>query len=259
MNMQTKIDVLRFLSMPDISAKQRYNRQQFGLGSAFDIITPIVPLDSHGGGGYGQWKHVKSYDPQPGQGGFAWDFKLYDNDAVYDWITEDTWQGGPRNYKKFVQNHRKDMPSGTLLDGVVQFPRWIDPVDCSFDNDCRDTNYIRYADCKAVTTPRSLGPVHVRLRGPFLIDHGLVDEHGVAIGEVPTIIYQYYWSNNPTGVPGAAIATLEENAFALDYGWVSWKLQEQDKTTGLYVKKQTTLNNKIVKFTHPYTANFPCF
>src|SRR5580765_1659645 len=95
-----KVDVLRFLAMPDQSEKLGYSRQTHSLGNAVDIITPID--DS----GYGQWKHVKN--PR----GWPWDLKLYDEMYVYDWITEGAkgWSEdpnvGPKSFKKFIRNHR---------------------------------------------------------------------------------------------------------------------------------------------------------
>ena len=71
-----KIDVLQFLAMPDQSMKMGYSRQTHSLGNAVDIITPI---DSSG---FGQWKHVKNVR------GWPWDIKLYDEQYVYDWVTE---------------------------------------------------------------------------------------------------------------------------------------------------------------------------
>jgi len=66
----------------------------------------------------------------------------------------------------------------------------------------------------------------------------------------PTLIHSYYWQNNLT-------PTLEENYYALNWGWVRWSLQEMDAKGFYRVKNETVSVNwsrvpevKIV---------FPCF
>src|SRR5580765_969456 len=220
----SQIDVLKFLTgLPT----------RTGLGHSFDIVTPIDAAS-----GYGQWKHVKN------EQGWPWDIRLYDSKYVYDWVTEKDWASGPRAYKKFIQNH-SNLQKLTFEDGMIMFPRFVDTISNKFDLDIPPelTNYAMFEDCRQVSA-KSLGLVHQRLRGPFLIDHG---------GDVksqPTLIHQYYWMNN-------GVATLEENYYGLGFGWVSWKLQVLDGQTGFYKSVQTTTENTV----NPVLVkiDFPCF
>ena len=234
------IDVLNFLALADKSLGLPFSRQTHSLQNTVDIVTPIDPVS-----GYGQWKHVKNLQ------GWPWDIKLYDATSVYDWVTEGKygWSSdplvGPKSYKKFIQNHY------TLAgpkDGLVMLPRMIDPKNNNFELGIPATltKYATFSNCAQVGTPVSLGPVTQRITGPFLIDHGK------DVGPQPTLIHQYYWSNN--GVP-----TLEENYFALHYGWVAWKLQVLDASTGMYKTVKSTINNTLTVLTSPPKIVFPCF
>jgi hypothetical protein len=239
-----RIDVLRFLAMPDESMQAKCSRQRNAKGhfkgDAGDIITEIDPES-----GVGQWKHVKN--PQ----GWPWDLKLYDNDFVYDWITEgkDGWSSnpeiGPKSYKKFIQNHVS--LDGDLADGLAMFPRFIDSVEnnsvLKIPSD--QTLYATFSNCEQVGEPCSLGDVTQKLQGPFLINHG------GDIGACSTLIHQYYWTDN--GVP-----VLEENYYALDYGWTAWKLQRQNSSTGFYELVNETTEVLIFPVDEVKVV-FPCF
>jgi hypothetical protein len=232
-----KIDVLEFLAIGQ-STRSKSARGEAKADSA-DIITAIDAS------GYGQWKHVKNLQ------GWPWDLKLYDKEYVYDWITEgpNGWSPdpivGPRSFKKFIQNHYNI--HGVLVDGLPIFPRYVDSVENFHVTDIPSnlTTYATFENCKQQGTSVPLGAVTHRLTGPFQINHG---------GDVatqPTLIHQYYWSNN--GVP-----TLEENYYALSFGWVSWKLQQQNLTTGLYEIVQITSEPNIYSVADVKII-FPCF
>jgi hypothetical protein len=228
-----KIDILSFVALADQSAGLPFSRQTHSLGGAFDIVTPIDPVSR-----YGQWKHVKNVQ------GWPWDLKLYDEHYIYDWITEKDWTSGPRAFKKFIQNHLSF--TGQLQDGVIMLPRFADSLSAGFNSTtiADQTTYATFENCLQVGPAISLGTISHHLRGPFLIDHA------GDVGPQPTYIHQYYWKNN--GVP-----TLEENYYALHYGWVAWKLQTLNQKTGLYETVQTTISNKLVAGTPQIV--FPCF
>lgn len=246
------IDVLDFIALADKSKGLPFSRQTHSLGGNFDIVTPIDPAS-----GYGQWRHVKGFNitvagKQTNWGGFPWDIKLYDENYIYDWVTEDTWEAGPHAFKKFVANHPIGGPTGKkFADGMIQFPRYVDSENAGFDIPIppSQTSYATFMNCKQVGAAESLGLVRQRFRGPFLLDHG------GDVGPMPTLIQQYYWVNSKNGV---STPTLEENYYALHYGWVSWKLQAMDSSTGLYKFLQTTLNNKLAEV-KAVPFNFPCF
>jgi hypothetical protein len=232
-----QIDVLRFLVMPDESANasccRQYNAKGEYKGDASDIITAVD--DS----GYGQWKHIKN--PQ----GWPWDLKLYDQNFVYDWITEgaDGWSAdpdiGPKSYKKFIQNH------GDGEDGLPMFPRYIDSVSNHFVIKIPPelTKYATFSNCKQVGEPVSLGAITQVLNGPFQINHG------GDVGTVATLIHQYFWTDGDTPV-------LEENYYALDFGWVAWKLQR--KTGGFYQITNETIETLVFSVDEVKVV-FPCF
>lgn len=224
------LDMLRFV------APSHWQTQS--LGGCFDIITPIDPAV-----GTGQWKHVKN--PQ----GWPWDIALYDNKYVYDWITEVNWTAGPRAYKKFIQNHM-GATVGVFRDGMIMFPRWVAPSNNVFDLDIEPelTKYATFLDCKQTSPAQSLGLVHQSLRGPFEIDNG------GDVGSQPTLIQQYYWTNVKDGV---SVPTMEENHYALDFGWTQWNLLELDPVDSLYKLKQSTTSNTLTP-AKPF-INFPCF
>ena len=237
--MKFKIDVLGFLAMPDESAGLAYSRQHYSLGNALDIITPI---DSSG---YGQWKHIKN--PR----GWPWDLKLYDNNYIYDWITEGPhgWSDdpaiGPKSFKKFVQNHMS--PQGAMADGLIMFPRFIDTLSNSFERSTRpaQNQYIIFENCLATSPAQSLGPITQRLAGPYLLNHG------GDVGEQPTLIHQYEWSDN--GIPAR-----EENYYALNWGWVTWKQQTLNLKTLFYETVNQTIANQVSPVAEVKVV-FPCF
>ena len=229
-----KIDVLHFLALPEKSQQAAPARATSLLGSASDIITPIDAS------GYGQWKHIKN--PQ----GWPWDLKLYDEHYVYDWVTEgpNGWSTdpkvGPKSFKKFAGNYDGK-------DGLPIFPRYVDTVDSRSDlpYDPASTHYATFENCQQVGPAVSLGAVRHVLRGPFLL------YHGGDVGMQPTLIHQYYWSNN--GLP-----TLEENYYALNWGWIAWKLQELNPATGLYELRRETLDVWYSRVAEVKIV-FPCF
>lgn len=237
-----KIDVLQFLTLPETGWDSRSGSARGATkADASDILTPIDPTS-----GYGQWKHIKNMQ------GWPWDLKLYDEHFVYDWVTEGAngWSGdpnvGPKSFKKFVGNHSS--PDHALLqDGLPIFPRFVDSVTNNYEINtaASQTTYATFENCKQVGVTVSLGPVTHRLQGPFQIDHGGM------VGQQPTLIHQYFWNNN--GVP-----TLEENYYAYRFGWISWKLQRQDTTTGFYDVVQVTSEPNIYSVAEVKIV-FPCF
>lgn len=227
------LDILQFVALADQNVGLPFARQTHSLSGAFDIITPVDPVT-----GYGQWKHVKHVQ------GWPWDIKLYDAQYVYDWITEKDWESGPRAYKKFIRNHPVSSRQ-QFEDGLVQLPRFISLGGVNFDQavDSSLTQYATFVDCKQVSSPQSLGIIHQRVRGPFTIDHG------GDVGPQLTLIHQYSWMDGTTPV-------MEENYFALNYGWVRWVLLHQD-VTGMYRPVNTTVSNKLAP--GKPIINFPCF
>ena len=240
--MALKIDVLLFLALADQSLGLGFSRQTHSLSNTFDIVT--LPDAS----GYGQWKHVKNIQ------GWPWDLKLYDDQFVYDWVTEGAngWSTdpniGPKSFKKFVGNHTG--PNGQPADGMIMFNRFIDTQNNTYNLVIQpaQTMYAIFEGCVEQGAAQSLGQVTQRLRGPFLIDHG------GDVGPQPTLIHQYYWVNKVNGV---SVPTLEENYYALNYGWVAWKLQTLNSKTNMYETVKSTICCYLA--TAMPKIVFPCF
>lgn len=238
-----QIDVLDYLVMADQSKKLPFSRQTHGLAGYNDILTPI-DLAS----GYGQWKRLKS------PAGFPWDLKLYDQYGVYDWVTEKSWDAGSRSYKKFVLNHRNQLLA--YADGLKMCQRYFTTpfIDSSVYTAKSRTTYKIVTDCVWDGKPNDLGDVSQNFFGPFLIDHG------GDVGRQPTLIQHYCWD----GVLGA-YGMVEENYYALNYGWIRWTETKFNPATGLYeiTKNATggpniTITNTLVKRA-PSAVDFPCF
>lgn len=232
------VDVLQFLALPDESAKANRSRQTHGLGTSVDIVTPIDAS------GYGQWKHIKNVR------GWPWDLKLYDENYVYDWVTEGPhgWSEdanvGPRSFKKFIKNHIG--PAREPADGLITFPRYVNSVNAQFEMAFRpaQTHYATFENCVLVCE-QSLGPVRQLLHGPFMM------YHGGDVGMQPTLIHQYCWLND--GKP-----TIEENHYALHWGWVAWKLMELNQKTGFYELLNETVAVQLRRVER-VAVEFPCF
>lgn len=237
-----RIDILDYLAMADQSKGLPFSRQTHGLNNANDIITPI---DSSG---YGQWKHIKS------PSGFPWDLKLYDEFGVYDWVTEKTWAEGPRCYKKFVQN-RIDR-NQKIADGLQMCDRFYQNgiINSGYLTPHLQSTYRIYTDCKWDNKPNNLSDVNQAFFGPVMLDHG------GDVGLQSSLIQQYEWNGH-----SAVYGMIEENWYALNYGWTRWVEKKLNPATGVYeITKNAkgglnmSISNKLVKRS-PSVVNFPCF
>ena len=239
-----KIDVLNYLCMADKAVALPFNREQNNVG-AWDVVN-IAPDPN----GYGHWDRIKSPT------GYPWDRKMFDENWVYDWITEFSGPGAPapdpHTYKKFVMNHSTD--GKHFVDGLKMFPRYIDSavnnIPPTFTPKAQ-TTYRVYSNCKWDGVTHDLGDVMQTLEGPFMIDHG------GTIGVQLTLIHKYFY-NGTNGV----YKTVEENLYALNYGWLRWSCQ-QLSANGCYEicnpqSGNLTVHNNVVAGAPP-KLNFPCF
>lgn len=195
----------------------------------------------------GKWYRVKNKQ------GWPWDIKLYDDHFVYDWITEQNWTS-PRDYKKFVGNHPD--ATGKPSDGVKMFPRfvtlagavspsWVPPVISQIVTPSAQTTFRIFTNCKWDNVTHNLGDIEHTLLGPVGFDHG------GNVGYVPTLVHQYKW-NGKAGVYGV----MEENLYALNFGWVRWTLYNAQ--AGTWQQANQSIHNQLVP-TAPASIQFPCF
>jgi hypothetical protein len=204
---------------------------------SYDVLKDIDPKT-----GYGQRIRIKALGPD-GKGD-TWDISLYDQHWVYDFITELAYHT-PRDYKKFVKNHR-NLATGKIEDGIVMYPRFVN-ADHNYSEIATPKDYTlyrKYVNCKQVSE-QSLGNVNHILAGPFLIDHGK------DVGLQPTMIQQYFWTDNGSPV-------CEENYLVYKFGWCRWMLKKQNPTTGIYEMVKQSLHNTLHAGGSPGYV-FPCF
>lgn len=243
-----KIDIAQtYLVMADASAGLTFNREANSVG-AWDVLTPA---DANG---FSHWNRIKSKDAAGL--GYPWDLKIYDENYVYDWITEFGGAGAPppssRSFKQFVNNHLS--PDGkTYVNGLPMFPRYIDSAQNFIQTltPKAHSTYRMYTNCIWDNVIHDLGDVLQTLSGPFMIDHG------GSIGLQPTLVHEYMY-NGSNGV----YKSKEENYFALNYGWVRWVCLALD-SNGIFrictpVSSNLTVHNTIYSGAPP-AVDFPCF
>ena len=238
-----KTDILTYLVLPT----SMQNNHQWADGS-YDRVTANTTTNP------GKWERIKNKQ------GWPWDIKLYDDQFVYDWITEQDWTS-PRDYKKFVQNHT-GLDGKTLQDGVKMFPRFIDdngPVFPSYAipelstilTPKAQSTYRIFTNCVWNNKPNDVGIIEHLLYGPIGIDHG------GNVGFVPTLIHQYYWDGITEADGEVNYAQLEENWYAKGFGWVRWTLYGE--RNGEWVQQNQTIHNQLVGCTSVPPVQFPCF
>lgn len=159
--------------------------------------------------------------------GWPLDEKLYDENYIYDYITENGKDGwfNPADVKQFV------IP-------VKLAPRCI-PVGApgqkvaSVGNS--ETPFVAKMSCNIVQRTQ-LGHVLGEVWNQGLHDFGLLDEQGQEIGPVDTRVLTYNWSCDSNF---QNCAVREELWLARGYGWVEWK--NYVLQNGQYVLKQDTI------------------
>lgn len=233
------IDILKFLVLPDQSENLGYSRQTHALtsptdGPAWDYVD--FTKDSEG--------FFKRYRIKTNKG-FPWDVSRINDQIVLDWATELDWVSA-KDSKKHMQNY-KDQQTGKWVDGLPMFPRYVDkdwnqiqiPVAPA------QTLYGMFTNCVWDQQPHYLNDVLQVLVGPILIDNG------GTVGLQPTLVHNYFWSGKQ-----AVYAQLEQNLYALHYGWTRWSTMQLD-TNGMYAASKTTYHNVLVASPPPVVVP-PC-
>lgn len=174
----------------------------------------------------GQVWYVKSPN------GYPWDVNLFDDQYVYQKITENVW-GEPTTFKSFMSSN---WPGG----GLAWCPRFFDPLVRQNPIVTLDSTYRIYSDCSTFES-MNLGLVQTHLMGPVVMSFG-----GDLPSALETISISYQWGNGQN---------LEMFHYARGYGWVEWI--KYNLVNGIYVQVQTSLFNKIVKG-GALQVKFPC-
>lgn len=164
--------------------------------------------------------------------GFPWDGNTFDENYVYQSITENGWTS-PNQFKMFAS---KSWPGAN--GGIAWAPRFFTEATWNAPLITADSTYRTYSDCGKFTTANLGGPIATQLSGPVYKDFG------GDLGEQDAIIVTYLWGTS-----------MEVNYYVKDYGWVQWELWSL--VNGAYVQKQVSAFNTFAKGGSP-TLNFPC-
>jgi hypothetical protein len=128
--------------------------------------------------------------------GDTWDIDRYDNDNIYWWITENTWNT-PNDYKKFRNNvvaSRRCQQSYTSIGNT-------------------DTTYDTYLSCSLRST-QNLRWAYFSLAGPMNVTLG-----GDMPANMPVLKLTYNWNCDSNW----QCSDAEVYWFAKRYGWVRWQ------------------------------------
>jgi hypothetical protein len=173
-----------------------------------------------------------------GAGGFPWDGNSFDEQYIYQSITENIWTNAS-SFKMFAS---KTWPNAN--GGVVWAPRYFTPGASNPPIVTADSTYRTYSACGAFTTSTLGGPVATQIEGPYDIDFG------GTIGTQSAIVQKYFWG---WGVSG--YANMEVNYFVIGLGHVQWELHTLVK--GVYILQQISAFNSAVEGGVP-ALMFPC-
>lgn len=169
-----------------------------------------------------------------GGNGSPWDVQLYDNNYIYLWVTEYSWND-PNSYKKSDKNTNEPLVPRCAQGG---FPGSSIKV--------ADTSYQMHTSCsKSTTHDLKMGVNEVW--GPYNISLG-----GSLPNNTPTLVASYrYNCDNAYNNCG----DKEEFYLQQRYGLVQWIHYTMVK--GSYQQQQKSVFNQLASGT--VTPNFPCF
>jgi hypothetical protein len=167
-----------------------------------------------------------------GAGGFPWDGNSFDEQYVYQSITENVWTNAS-SFKMFAS---KTWPNGN--GGIVWAPRYFTPGDLNSPIVTADCTYRTYSACGTFATSNLGGAVSTQIEGPYNIDFG------ESLGTQSALVQKYFWGSN-----------LEVNYYVIGFGHVQWQLYTL--TGGVYILQQTSaFNLEVAGGTPPLV--FPC-
>jgi hypothetical protein len=169
-----------------------------------------------------------------GGNGYPWDIQLYDNNFIYLWITEYSWND-PTSYKKFSGN--TNMPfaprcaKGGFPGSTVTVP---------------DTSYEIYTSCTSYTT-HTLKQAVNQVWGPYNLSFG-----GSLPNNTPTLVLSYRYNCDSAY---NSCGDKEEYYLQQKYGLVQWI--HYSLINGTYQQQQKSVFNQLTSGTT--TPKFQCF
>ena len=197
----SQVDVLSYM-IPSASFSKSFHMasKQPGVNPEYVLSQPVTATS-------GWIFYIKN------PAGFPWDINFYDNQYVYQCITEGP-QGwaNPTSYKVFRSG---SWPSNH--GGIVWSPRYLEPAPHTEWIQTPDSTYQTRLNGSLVAT-QNLAHVQTHVQGPLQLAIG-------DLGMVNAIVQTYQW--------GEGYATQEVNYYAYGLGLVRW--QEYRLEGGKYV------------------------
>ena len=177
--------------------------------------------------------------------GDTWDIVLFDNEYIYDWITENDDWSTPFNYKKFTDN--TNMPHARRC-ATPGFPGDQELIS--------NSSFTPYENCEAQASS-NLGNVVKALWGPYTAGQPGQEPSRPSIGgiitdDTPTYTISYTY-NCDTNYDNCS--QKEEFILTQRYGLVRWNLWEEVGDSWSLANR-TTFNEIEAGTASPY---FPCF
>jgi len=164
-----------------------------------------------------------------GSTGLPWDVQLYDNNYIYQSVTEVSWTD-PTNYKIF------NSPVYGLF-GQPMCPRIAEPGRLILNNP--DSSYELHTSCSAFTV-KTVGTTKFTLSGPTPMDMGF--------GSLPTLTLSYFWGGDPTFT---TFGHREDYFLQQPFGLVKWQHTTLPGTTPDNVSNFNKLTLGTVTPVHP--------
>lgn len=180
-----------------------------------------------------------------GAGGFPWDINTFDEEFIYQSITEVDWET-PTTFKMFASTSRT-----TGNGGIVWAPRFVNRPGFNPPIVTADSTYRTYSACGTYTTSNLGGPVMTQVEGPYSINFG------GTIGQQSALIQKYFWGWKASlpMIQQPGYLNMEVNYYVIGLGHVQWELHTL--VNGLYTLQQTSAFNTKVSGGAPGLV-FPC-
>jgi hypothetical protein len=171
-----------------------------------------------------------------GKNGFPWDMNTFDDQFIYQSITERDWDN-PDHFKIFAST---SWPGAN--GGIVWSPRDAEAIGHGGPWVTPDSTYRLYSGCDNFTE-QDLQPVSVTLEGPYEYDFG------GDLGWMPCLVQRYFWTEKQTA------DRMELNRYIRKFGWAQWELWHLQGNR--YEQKQISAFNHIADGGSPDPL-FPC-
>jgi hypothetical protein len=196
--------------------------------SQFHLVDPVINMPVYC---IHDKENKRIWYPKSASGGPGWDMNTYDDNYVYQSITELDWTDA-HHFKMFASS---SWPAGN--GGIRWAPVILDEVPLT----TLDSTFRIYAtdDCQTFTTQNLGGPVTTFA---YVTQFAFGGFFGASPREALRLTY--FWGT-----------TVEINYYVIGYGWVRWESWQLDD--GVYVQQQVSAFNDVDAGGAP-ALNFPC-